>query len=515
MDDATDQERAAAHDNVKWTMNRYKGTVNAPEFPTNLDWLNTAGPLTLRSLRGKVVLLDFWTFCCVNCHHNLAPLRSLRRQFSSELAIIGVHSAKFTAEKLTANIHQAVLRHGIQHPVINDAGYEIWSDYAIRAWPTQVLIDPSGKIVLVESGEIDNDVLAPRIRELILDAESKGLLDRGPLEWGDRAVEQTARTLRFPSKVLLIPDNRLMIADAGHHRLLEIQLQPGGTEGTISRIIGTGTAALVDGPAASACFDDPHGMSYWRGKVYVADTGNHAVRRVDLDTGQVSTIAGNGKKAAGRVPSGTIASETELRSPWAVWADGESLLVALAGSHQIAVIVGEEQIGPYAGSGEEALVDGARPAARFNQPSDLAEGADHLFVADAEASAIRAISIVGDGEVTTVVGQGLFQFGDQDGVGSEVRLQHPTGIAFHEGLIYIADSYNHKIKSLDPRTGRTETLIGNGNAGLVDGPFRQAELFQPEGLSIESGLLYIADTNNHSIRVANLDLKIISTLTIG
>lgn len=322
------------------------------------------------------------------------------------------------------------------------------------------------------------------------------------------------RLLRFPSKVLLVPGNRLFVADAGHHRLLELALSADGTRASTNRIFGDGLPGFLDGPAREARFNDPHGMTFWRGKLYVADTGNHAVRCIDLESGTVRTIAGTGVKATSRVPSGAAASETSLRSPWAVWADGESLLVALAGSHQIAVIVGEERIGPFAGNGQEALVDGGRDVASFNQPSDLAEGMDQIFVADAEASAIRAITIEDEPRVSTLVGQGLFEFGDVDGEGAEVRLQHPTGIAFHQGLVYVADSYNHKIKTLDPTTGRTETLIGTGVSGSGDGPFRQAELYQPDGLTVESGLLYIADTNNHSIRVANLELRIVNTLTM-
>ena len=351
------------------------------------------------------------------------------------------------------------------------------------------------------------------LKRIVAEFDARGELDRTPMPVTPQAAAQPDRLLNFPSKVLLTPGNRLFVADTAHHRILDIELDRKGTTGRLHRVIGAYESGLVDGAPATARFNHPRGMSYWRGTVYLADTGNHVIRALDVGSGTVRTVAGTGEKGAGRVEVGE-SLQVALRSPWAVWAEGDAVLIALAGSHQIGVLMNEREIGPFAGNGREALVDGTRGEASFNQPSDIAIGLEYLFVADAEASAIRAVSLGDEPAVSTLVGQGLFEFGDIDGTGPEVLLQHPSGIAFYMGQVYIADTYNNKVKVLDPTTGRCETLIGTGTAGTADGPFLQCELYEPEGLSIESGLLYIADTNNHRIRVANLDLRIVETLSI-
>jgi len=245
----------------------------------------------------------------------------------------------------------------------------------------------------------------------------------------------------------------------------------------------------------------------------VADTENHAVRAVNLNTSWVRTLAGTGEKAHGSFALGAPTA-TPLRSPWAVLAVEDFVFIAMAGSHQVWVLVEESQIGPFAGNGREALVDGPREQASFNQPSDLAYGLGHLFVADAEASAVRAVALNEMPRVFTLVGMGLFEFGDRDGRGGQVRLQHPTGLAFGDGVLYVADSYNHKVKTLDPTTGEAKTLIGTGQAGQADGLFSRATLFEPEGLAVAGRRLYIADTNNHLLRMADLDARLLRTVEL-
>jgi DNA-binding beta-propeller fold protein YncE len=325
--------------------------------------------------------------------------------------------------------------------------------------------------------------------------------------------------LNYPAKLLLVEESAgagptLFVADTRHHRLVEVRLAEGQPHGQIVRVFGSGEAGLRDGPAAEAMFHNPHGLAISGRSLYVADTENHAIRAIDLDNNLVRTVAGTGQKAHGRLRPGSPA-ETSLRSPWALVADQDMLLIAMAGSHQLWVLLQEEQLGLFAGNGFEALVDGPLLEASFNQPSDIAVGLGHLLVADAEASAIRALSFGEDAKVITLVGQGLFDFGDVDGFGGQVRLQHPTGLAFDDGLLYIADSYNNKIKTLDPTTGEVKSLIGTGQAGYSDGPFEQAELFEPEGVVAGNGFLYIADTNNHSIRLADLKEATIVTLQLA
>ena len=425
--------------------------------------------------------------------------------------VIGVHSGKFPSEQLTETIRQTVMRHGIEHPVVNDTGFKIWNAYTVNAWPTLVLIDPRGRIAGETSGEILAQDFAPQIQEVI--DQNRELLNLEPLDLSKEVDAEPERPLRFPAR-LLISGERMFIADSGHHRILEVTLDADGMGGEITRVFGAGLAGLRDGVGEEAQFSNPHGLSLKgspdNGTLYVADTENHAVRAVRLDSGEVRTVAGNGQKAHGRLAL-VSPTETPLRSPWAVLALEQYVMIAMAGSHQIWVLIDEKQLGPFAGNGREALVDGPVDEASFNQPSDLAFGLGHLFVADAEASAVRAISLTETPKTQTVVGQGLFAFGDQDGSTSEALLQHPTGLAFDQQVLYVADTYNNKIKLLDPVAGEVKTLVGSGEAGLRDGTFEEARLFEPEGVQFHQGRLYIADTNNHQVRVADLTLRTVTT----
>lgn len=443
-------------------------------------------------------------------------MRRLRQQYPNEVVIISVHSAKFPAEKITANIRAAVMRHGISHPVVNDADFAIWQHYAVRAWPTVVLVDPQGKVVGQQSGEIEAAAFAQVIDSMIVDFDQAGLLKRTPLTGlQSESAQEPPRPLDFPSKLLYAVGDRLFVADTGHHRILEVQLSEEGRSGEITRSFGSGEPGFKDGLIHEAQFHDPHGLALVGNTLYVADTENHAIRAIDLVWEKVRTVAGTGNKGGSRREQGATPTTIDLRSPWAIAPLGDALLIAMAGSHQIWVLIQEEQLGVFAGNGAEALVDGPRQEASFNQPSDIVLEMGHLFVADAEASAIRAIALNEDPRVFTLVGQGLFEFGDQDGVGDAVRLQHPTGIAGAEGLLYIADSYNHKIKTLDPTTGQVQSLIGTGQPGSRDGDFATAQLYEPEGLVIANGRIYIADTNNHLIRVADLATRQVHTLTLN
>jgi len=405
------------------------------------------------------------------------------------------------------------MRHGIEHPVVNDADFKVWQSYAVKAWPTVVLVDPQGKVVHTQAGEILAEEFAPMIEALIAEAEAKGTLNRAALEVRPERMVEPARPLNYPSKLLWGAERRLFIADTGHHRILEVALDEAGLKGDIRRVFGSGRPGLKDGPAVEAMFHDPHGMALNGKTLYVADTENHAIRAIELESGQVRTVAGTGQKAHGSYNLGRP-TETPLRSPWALLATDDILFIAMAGSHQIWVLLQEEQLGPFFGNGREALVDGGQMEASFNQPSDLAMGMGHIFLADAEASAIRAISLAEKPQVMTLIGEGLFEFGDVDGFGGMVRLQHPTGLTYADGLVYIADSYNHKIKTLDPTTGEVKSLIGSGRPGQADGAFGEAELYEPEGVIAAERRLYIADTNNHMVRVADLENKRVETLML-
>lgn len=443
----------------------------------------------------------------------MAQLRRLRERFPDELVVIGVHSAKFPSEQATRSIREAVMRHGIEHPVVNDAGFGIWKQYAVRAWPTVVLIDPRGHVVGAQSGEIDAGKFAEVIERMIGVEDARQGLDRKPLNLRREPDVEPDRVLRHPSKLIVTSEATMFVSDTGHHRLLQLELDAGGRSAQVVRVFGSGYRGFSDGSADRAQFDAPHGLARRGRTLYVADTENHAVRAIDLDSGAVRTVAGTGEKAVRLFRPGSKPTETALRSPWALWVDRPRLFIAMAGSHQIFSLEDESSLFPFAGNAREAMVDGAAPEASFNQPSDLAGTPSELFVADPEASAVRSITLSGRPMVRTLVGRGLFEWGDVDGTGDVVRLQHPTGIAV-DGLLHIADSYNHKIKRLDPTSRLVKTLAGTGQPGFADGPGRSAQFFEPQGLAVRGKRLFVADTNNHALRVIDLDKMRVETIEV-
>lgn len=488
----------------------YMGKVTAPEFPEGLEWLNTKRPLTLRDLRGKVVLLDFWTYCCINCMHVLPELKKLERRFERELVVIGVHSAKFPAERETENIRQAILRYGIEHPVVNDREMLVWRLYGARAWPTLVLIDPRGKIVGQVSGEITAEVFGTVIAEVIRTFDARGQIDRRPIRFELERERAPEPVLSFPGKVLAdAASGRLFIADSNHHRIVVVAL----ADGTILDVIGQGEAGFRDGDFETAQFRHPQGLAVRGAMLYVADTENHAIREVNMNARQVRTIAGTGHQLRRPFHPGGPALQVDLNSPWDVVLVDDQLYIAMAGSHQLWVLDLKTKVArPYAGSGYEGCQDGPLLEASLAQPSGLATDGRRLYVADSEASAIRAVDLDPRGRVETLVGEDLFVFGDRDGPSHRARLQHPLGVAFHDGVLYVADTYNNKIKKLFPIVRQVVTFLGTGEAGLRDG---ERPLFdEPGGVSVADGKLYIADTNNHVIRVADLQTGRVATLEL-
>jgi thiol-disulfide isomerase/thioredoxin len=488
---------------------RREGRVRAPELEGGRSWLNTERPLTLAGLRGKVVLLDFWTYGCVNCMHVIPDLKRLEEKYPKELVVIGVHSAKFENEKETENIRRIILRYQLEHPVVNDADFRIWNAYAVRAWPTQVLIDPAGYVVGYASGEGNYEVIDGAIGELIADARKRGTLDERPLKFALERAKTGDLPLAFPGKVLADEkSDRLFISDSNHNRVVVTKL-----DGTLLYTVGSGARGRLDGDFTRATFDGPQGLALDGDTLYVADTRNHLLRRVDLKARTVETLAGTGEQLRDyRVQLETL-PQVPLSSPWDLHLEGGTLYVAMAGPHQIWQLdLKTRRPTVFAGSGREARADGARDEAAFAQPSGLAGDGRTLYVADSESNIIRAIGTGAGGEVLTLVGGDLFEFGDRDGQGDSVRLQHPLGLALDEGRLFIADTYNHKLKVLDPKTRKVSTFAGTGKAGQTDGA--RPEFYEPGGISIARGRLYVADTNNHAVRVVDLATKRTETLVI-
>ena len=491
-------------------MDEELGPVRAPELEGAVAWLNTPAPITLAQLRGKIVLLDFWTYGCINCQHVLPDLQRLQARFADVLVVIGIHAAKFDNERSTDNIRRTLQRLGIRHPVANDAAFRIWQAYTVRAWPTQVLIDPRGYVVGTATGEGHGARLEEVIAAVAAVFEAEGGLDRTP----HPLTPETAAPdglLAFPGKVLADESSsRLFIADTGHHRVLQTDL-----EGRLQRVFGTGSAGRTDGAATEAQFQHPQGMAVAGDTLWVADAGNHLIRRIDLATGLVETAAGTGRQQTWQQTDGGAALETSLNSPWDVAWDGRLLFIAMAGPHQIWLLDPQQGLViRYAGTGAEGRHDGHVDEAAFAQPSGLALLDRTLHVADAEANVVRALALPPDNQVRTLAGGDLFAFGDVDGVGDAVRLQHPLGLCVSGDVVLIADTYNHRIKRLDPRRGRVMSWTGAGRPGHVDGAPGAACFHEPAGLSATGRHVYVADTNNHAVRVVDLASGEVQTLAI-
>jgi thiol-disulfide isomerase/thioredoxin len=494
--------------------------VRAPELTGHRGWLNTDKPLSLAGLKGKVVLLDFWTYGCINCIHIIPDLNRLEKKYPNELVVIGVHSAKFENEKDIENIRRIILRYEIEHPIVNDADFNIWRSYAVNAWPTRYLIDPAGYIIGRLSGEGSYDVLDQTIGDTIAEFRKRGELNEAPLKLVLEKAKIGDLPLAFPGKVLADAKNdRLFIADSNHNRIVVAK-----SDGSLLEVIGTGAAGSVDGAFHQATFFRPQGMALDGDRLYVADTENHLIREVDLKTKTVKTIAGIGQQSHEYGEHGP-ARQIALNSPWDLQLVGRTLYIAMAGPHQIWQLeLDKQEVSTFAGSGREARLDGPRDEAGFAQPSALESDGKTLFVSDAESNIIRAIDLAANGEVKTLVGGDLFDFGDKDGRGNDVRLQHPLGLARWNQKLLIADTYNHKIKVVDPIARTVTSFAGTGKPGQVDGISGSrlkrskrnvaSSFYEPGGLAVAGDKLYVADTNNHAIRVVDLKTKQTKTLTM-
>jgi thiol-disulfide isomerase/thioredoxin len=481
--------------------------VRAPELNGHRGWLNTDKPLSLAALKGKVVLLDFWTYGCINCIHIIPELKKLEAKYPNQLVVIGVHSAKFENEKDTNNIRKIILRYEIEHPVVNDADFNIWNAYTVNAWPTRVLIDPVGYIIGYVRGEGQYETVDQVIADTITDFRKRGELNEQPLKLALEKAKVGDLPLAFPGKILADEkSNRLFIADSNHNRIVVTKL-----DGTLIETIGNGKAGSFDGSFEKAKFNRPQGMALNGDFLYVADTSNHTIRRVNLKTKTVETIAGTGKQAGWREEGGTALS-SNLSSPWDLQIIGRTLFIAMAGPHQIwQMDLDKQTVSVFAGSGAEARSDGSLDESAFAQPSGITTDGKRLFIADSESNIIRLIDPSRD-SVETLVGGNLFDFGDVDGEGDDVRLQHPLGVLVYGDKVLIADTYNHKIKLLDPQERKVKTFLGTGKPRQTDGA--KSSFYEPAGLTIANEKLYIADTNNHAIRVVDLKTKLVSTLKI-
>ncbi len=483
--------------------------LSAPEIPSGFAWINSE-PLSLQELRGNVVLLDFWTYCCINCIHVIPDLKYLEEKYKdTPFVVIGVHAAKFDNEEDVDNIRNAVMRYSIEHPVVVDQGMRIWDAYSISSWPSFIVITPDGQLAQKLSGEGQRDVLDEIVASLLDEYEETGILaNKSPRSKPQKPISTTG--LLYPGKVTAdVASNRVFISDTGHNRVVLTS-----RDGQVVKIIGNGQSGFVDGCFSSAQFINPQGLEIDGNKLYIADTGNHAIRLADLDLNAVTTIAGTGEQMGWGLQAGGAAKKTPISSPWDLELVGDKLYIAVAGRHLIYELdFSTGNLLRYAGSGYEARQDGSRLTAAFAQPSSLTLLNDSLYIADSEISCIREIDF-NKQVVRTIVGGDLFDFGDIDGIGVDARLQHPLGVTAYDNLIFVADSYNHKIKKLDPRVKHIGLYAGDGKVGYKDGVIAEAQFSEPGGLYASDGLIYVADTNNHRIRIIDIERETVSTLEV-
>jgi thiol-disulfide isomerase/thioredoxin len=494
------------------------GHLKAPEFPRGFAWLNIARPLSIGELKGNVVVLDFWTYCCINCMHTLPSLDWLEKKYHNRpVMFIGIHSAKFTNEKQVQNVQEAVSRYEISHPVVVDQDMKIWRSYGVTAWPTVIIIDPKGNIIYQQAGEANRDEIDDIIAVLLAQHATTGTLAKEPVLI-EHSQKRPKRMLSYPGKLSFSPDGKMLaVSDSNHNRILIID----SAEGNIIHKIGGASNNLSDGTFDNASFSRPQGLAWspTMDKLYVADTENHALREIDFSEKIVRTLAGDGKQG-GWISGARESKETQLNSPWDLVHSDGFLFIAMAGLHQIwAYDIQSGKIGPFAGNGYENIVDGSFADAQFAQPSGLTVYGNFMLVADSEVSAIRLLDLRKK-TVQTVVGEGLFEFGHVDGPLANARMQHPLGVHCAGNKIYVADTYNHAIRLIDLDTQKVSTLVGDSDATnnackIQDTTCDTLGLFEPSDVKQQNGkTLFIADTNNHLIRTFDLDNNVLGTFLI-
>ncbi|MDX2456490.1 MAG: thioredoxin-like domain-containing protein [Gammaproteobacteria bacterium] len=457
----------------------------APEFPAGLEWFNVDCPVRLADQDGRVVLIDFGVYSSVCCQHVLQDLQALGRKYRDGLVIISVHSPRFPAEMRRSHVLKTINRYHINHPVVHDPDMKLWNMYGIKGWPTQVLVDPEGKIL----GAISGGGKLPQLDQIVKYQleKSSGQYPVGKLSCPDSRVPEPRGVLSFPGRIVAAND-RLYVADSGHNRILVLS-----SRGHMLRQYGSEAAGFIDGNGTSAAFNNPQGMTLANDFLYVADEGNHAIRRVHILTDDVETIAGSGK--IGQPIPGLCKTPLNagLNSPCdVVFKDGK-LYIAMSGSHQVwrlSLVANTLEV--FSGSGMEGLLDGSATTAAFSQPSGLALLFNRLYAVDAGASAVRELDIE-TGAVRTIVGEGLFDLGDQDGAGTVARLQYPLDISADQmhRMLWVTDTYNNKIKRIGV------------NSEFVSSVAVDCRLDEPGGLVFHNDTLYIANTNAHEIMCLN------------
>jgi thiol-disulfide isomerase/thioredoxin len=452
-------------------------------------WLNVTRPLNDDDMKGRLVLLDFWTYGCINCIQIVPDLEYLENKYGEKLLVVGVHSAKFDGEKGNERIEAAARRFGLKHPVINDSDFAIWNAFGVRAWPTQILLDAHGKEIARYSGEGHRAEIDAAIQKSLKDLPAPHDIMTDLV-----AAMDHDSTLLFPGHMAAADKTPwgpvIFVADAGHHRVLAI-----ADDGTVKAVIGSGKRGEADGKFAAAQFDNPRGVAVAGNILYIADTGNHMLRQADLTTGMVKTLAGTGKRGVDRTIKSEPGLKTSLASPWDVELidDGKRVAIAMAGLHQLwAYDIAAGTVSVIAGTGAERIDDGPALRSTLSQPSGLSLYNGDLYFVDAESSALRVMDA--GGNVRTLIGTGLFDFGHVDGTYPLAMMQHPQGLAASDGRIVIADTYNDALRVYYTATKKLGTVT------LPPGT-----LSEPGDVILRGDTAIVSDTNHHTLK--KIDIK--------
>lgn len=457
----------------------------APEFSAGLEWFNVEHPVRLADQVGRVVLLVFGASSSIYCQRVLQDLHVLGRKYRDDLVIISVNTPRYAAERKRSHVLKAINKHHIHHALVHDPEKQLWNMYGIKAWPTQVLIDREGLVLGSMSGDGKLAQLDAVIGNQLEQTSSLVALLPAPVV--KHCVREASAALSFPGRITTAND-RLYVSDSGHNRILVLSLR-----GDVLRQYGSEAAGFIDGNGSNAAFNNPQGMTFSGDFLYVADERNHAIRRINIVTGDVDTIAGTGKAGIPLLDRYDVPVDVGLNSPSDVVLSDSKLYIAMSGLHQVwCLSLVTNTLKLFSGSGKEGLLDGPATTASYAQPSGLALLFNRLYCIDAGSSAVREVDME-TGSVRTVIGEGLFEYGDNDGTGKAARLQYPLDIHAdpEHRMLWIADTYNNKIKRIGV------------NSGYVSSVAIDRKLDQPGGLAFHDDTLYIANTNAHEIMCLN------------
>lgn len=462
------------------------------------QWLNLADDLKVSDLKNRVILLDFWTYDCVNCLQVNSKIKELEQEFGSKLTVIGVHCSNFESAKNTAAVRKAVIKYDIDYPVINDQNLAICNSFKPESienieLPTAILLDYHGQVSRKYIGRNDiNKHLKEDVSKLI--AKYNYRLNRDLLPILLEKNKITGHVLSFPTRLEYVKDFEyngarfpaMFIANSGKNNIIISSMA-----GEIIATIGSLRQGFDDGDFDTASFDLPNGMVYKNHKLYVADTNNDAIRVVDFKENKVSTLI------AGEISNQNDSSAITLSSPTDIkfYPDADNIIIASAGNNQILQYDLTKQTSKIiAGDGQNGIKDGKYPQNSLAQTSSLAVFGQKIYFVDAKSSSLRVIDK--DGTLTTLAAKGVAE-------SEKSLLEHPLSLTVDDTGIYIADSYNNSIKKYDFSSHKINNFIGTKNSGNNLGSKGNTEFDEPNGIVSVIDKFYIADSNNDRIVVIN------------